>query len=193
MASLGLGVATLLYGPSAPVVVDQALTGWALEKWLGFSRLTYVALAVIAIGFFLQRWTVLGRAAFALGGGEEHARVSGVPVVRYTIALFAVAGLFYGLAGVMATARLGAGLVTAGSGQMFAGVTAVVVGGTFLGGGRGGVLQSVVGALIITVLANGMILAGVSPYLQQAIQGALIVGTIVLTSWPRRERLRIVK
>jgi ribose transport system permease protein len=109
------------------------------------------------------------------------------------VLLFGLAGLFFGLAGVMATARLGAGLVTAGSGQMFAGITAVVVGGTFLGGGRGGVLQSLVGVLIITVLANGMILVGVSPYLQQAIQGALIVGTIVLTSWPLRRRLRVVK
>jgi ribose transport system permease protein len=193
VASVGLGAATLLYGPSAPVVTDPGLTGWALEKWFGFSRLTYVACIVIGVALFVQRRTVVGRYAFVLGGGEDHARNSGVPVVRYTVALFGLAGLLYGLAGVMATARLGAGLVTAGSGQMFAGITAVVVGGTFLGGGRGGVLQSVVGVLIITVLANGMILVGVSPYLQQAIQGALIVGTIALTSWPLRGRLRVVK
>jgi ribose transport system permease protein len=193
VASVGLGVATVLYGPSAPVLADRTLSGLALEKWFGFSRLTYVALAVVIAAYLLQRWTILGRAAFTLGGGEDHARNSGVPVVRYMILLFAVAGLCYGIAGVMSTARLGAGLVTAGSGQMFAGITAVVVGGTFLGGGRGGVLQSVVGALIITVLANGMILAGVSPYLQQTLQGALIVGVIVLTSWPLRERLRVIK
>jgi ribose transport system permease protein len=193
LASIGLGVATLLYGPSPVVVIDMGLTGWALEKWFGFSRLTFIAIACIAVAYFIQRQTALGRYSFAIGGGEDSARNSGIPVARYKVLLFGLAGLCYGLAGVMATSRLGAGLVTAGSGQMFAGITAVVVGGTFLGGGRGGVLQSVVGVMIITVLANGMILVGVSPYIQQAVQGALIVGTIVLTSWPLRRRLRVVK
>jgi ribose transport system permease protein len=76
---------------------------------------------------------------------------------------------------------------------MFAAITAVVIGGTSLSGGRGGVLQSAVGVLILVVLANGMIFVGVSPYFQKAVQGAIILAAILGATWHLRTRLRVVK
>ena len=76
---------------------------------------------------------------------------------------------------------------------MFTAVTAVVIGGTSLSGGRGGVLHSAVGVLILAVLANGMIFVGVSPYLQKAVQGAIILSAILVATWHLRSRLRVVK
>ncbi len=193
MSAVCIGVATILYHGNAPSITDGFLSSWALEKWFGFSRLTYVALTVVAIGYVIQRYTRVGRYAYVIGGGEEVAALSGVKVDRYKIAIFALAGATSGLAGVMAAARLQAGIVQAGAGLQFAGITAVVIGGTLLTGGRGGVLHTTVGVLIITLLSNGMILVGISPYFQAAVQGVLIVAAIAVTSWPLRRRLRVIK
>ena len=84
-------------------------------------------------------------------------------------------GFSSGLGGALESARIGLGHVDVGAGQMFATITAVVIGGTSLGGGRGGVLQSAVGALTLAVLSDGMVFVGVSPYAQKAVQGALIL------------------
>ena len=114
-------------------------------------------------------------------------------MARYKTLIFMLAGAAFGLAGVMSAARLEAGVVQAGAGLQFAGITAVVIGGTLLSGGRGGILHTVVGVLIITVLADGMVLVGVSPYIQKAVQGVLIVAAIVVTGWPLRTRMRVIK
>ena len=83
--------------------------------------------------------------------------------------------------------------VQAGVGQNFAAITAAVVGGTLLSGGRGGVLHSIVGVLIVAVLANGLVLIGVSPYVQKSVQGVIVVAAVAITAWPLRARLRVVK
>jgi ribose transport system permease protein len=93
----------------------------------------------------------------------------------------------------MLAAQLGVGDAGASTGYLFSTITAVVVGGTLLTGGRGGVLQSLVGVLIVTVLNNGMIELGISPSWLTGIQGTLIVLAVVASNWPLREKLRIVK
>jgi ribose transport system permease protein len=193
MSSIGIGVATILYSGSAPVITDEWFSSWALEKWFGFSRLTYVAIGVVVIGYLIQRYTRVGRYAYVIGGGEDVAALSGIKVARFKVLIFTLAGAAFGLAGVMSAARLGAGVVQAGTGLQFAGITAVVIGGTLLSGGRGGILHTVVGVMIITVLSDGMILIGVSPYVQKALQGVLIVAAIVITGWPLRRRMRVIK
>jgi ribose transport system permease protein len=97
------------------------------------------------------------------------------------------------VAGVMTSAKLGMSDSLAGTGDLFATLTAVVVGGTLLSGGQGGVLQSFVGVLITVVLANGMVQAGVDPVAQLGVQGFLIVCAVTLTQWPLRKRLAVVK
>jgi ribose transport system permease protein len=83
--------------------------------------------------------------------------------------------------------------VEAGVGMNFAAIAAAVIGGTQLAGGRGGVLQSMIGVLVLTVLGNGLILAGVSPYAQRAVHGVIVVAAVVAATWPVRHRLVVVK
>jgi ribose transport system permease protein len=191
--AIGLGVATILFAGVRPVVEDPWLTGWASDRLLGFTVASYVAVGAVGVGWLIQRYTRVGRYAFAIGGAEDIARLSGVPVALYKAVAFAVAGAFYGLGAVMATSQLGSGVVEAGVGMNFAAIAAAVIGGTQLAGGRGGVLQSMIGVLVLTVLGNGLILAGVSPYAQRAVHGVIVVAAVVAATWPVRHRLVVVK
>jgi ribose transport system permease protein len=191
--AIALGVATILFAGVRPVVEDPWLIGWASDRFLGFTVASYVAVGAVGVGWLIQRYTKVGRYAFAIGGAEDIARLSGVPVALYKAAAFAVAGAFYGLGAVMATSQLGSGVVEAGAGLNFAAIAAAVIGGTQLAGGRGGVLQSMIGVLVLTVLLNGLILAGVSPYAQRAVHGVIVVAAVVAATWPVRHRLVVVK
>lgn len=193
MSAIGLGIATILFDGSRPVVLDEGLNAWATSRIGGFTALSLIAVAAVATGWAIQRWTRVGRYAAAIGGGEDIVALSGVPVARYKALAFGVAGAFYGLGAVMVTARLGSGVVEAGAGLDFAAITAAVIGGTLLSGGRGGVLQSMIGVVALTVLANGLILTGVSPYVQQAVQGVIVVLAVAVAVWPVRHRMGVVK
>ena len=193
MGAIGVGIATVLFAGRAPRVLDAGVRAWGLNKWLGFSQLAYVAVAVLLVGWGIQRFTRVGRYAYVIGGDEQIARLSGIPIRRYKTLAFVISGSTAGLAGAMAASRLGVGDVQIGGGQMFATITAVVVGGTLLTGGRGGVTKTVVGALIIATLANGLILVGVDPYVQQSAQGIVIVIAVAATGWNLRTRVRTIK
>lgn len=93
----------------------------------------------------------------------------------------------------MVTSQLGAGLVQAGDGYDFSAITAAVVGGTLLTGGRGGVLHSAVGVLVIMVLTNGLVQIGVSPYWQGGVQGLIVVAAVAAAVLPQRRRNQVVK
>jgi ribose transport system permease protein len=198
MATLGVwsftgGVAMLLSGGNPPLVRDQTLRSFGLGQTLGIPNLALVALVCLGIGYFLQHWTRFGRYSYVIGGGEDIARLSGIAVDRYKVLAFVFSGCMAGLAGALESARIGIGHSEVGAGQLFAAITAVVIGGTPLSGGRGGVIQSVIGVLIIAVLGSGMIFVGVSPYLQKAVQGAIILVAVVGATWQLRARLRVVK
>ena len=191
--SVSMGFAMLLSGGQPPIIRDETMRSIGLGATAGIPNLAIVALMVLGVGYVLQIYSRFGRYSYVIGGGEDLARISGIPVDRYKILVFAFAGLLAGLAGVMELARIGLGHVDIGLGQMFAAITAVVIGGTSLSGGRGGVLQSAVGVLILVVLANGMIFAGISPYFQKAVQGGIILTAILVATWHLRSRLRVVK
>ncbi|GAA1027215.1 ABC transporter permease [Virgisporangium ochraceum] len=193
VSAVGLGVATLMFAGVQPNVSDPMLKSWAIERFLGFSYLTWIAAACILVGWLVQRYTRLGRYAFAIGGAEEVLLLSGVRVKPYKVAVFALAGAFYGLGGVMVTSQLGAGLVQAGSGYDFSAITAAVVGGTLLTGGRGGILHSAVGVLLVMVLTNGLVQVGVSPYWQGGVEGLIVVAAVAAAVIPQRRRNQVVK
>lgn len=191
--SVALGLAMLLSGGQPPLIQDQVLRAFGLGKTLSVPNLAIIALFVLVLGFVLQNYTRFGRYSMAIGGDEELARHSGLPVDRYKVLAFAFAGFLASLAGVLGSAQIGLGHVDIGLGQMFATISAVVIGGTPLSGGRGGVLQSAVGTLTLAVLANGMVFAGVNPDVQKAVQGIIILTASLLAAWHLRSRLRIVK
>ena len=188
---IGLGIAVFMLGGSAVRLSDMNLRSLALSRFAGFPLSVWVALAAFAIAVVIQYHTRLGRHIVALGGGEDVAELSGVDPRRVRIATFTVAGLFYGVAGVLAAAQLGQSNAVIGDGRLFTAVTAVVVGGTALTGGEGGVINTLVGVLIVTVLANGMVLLGISPYVQQTVQGLMIIAAVALSL--DRVRQQIVK
>nr|WP_277349821.1 ABC transporter permease [Planosporangium thailandense] len=190
---IGLGVAQTLFAGRPPVVQDQDLRSWALKTWLGVPRLAFVALVVVLIGLWVQNMTRFGRYAYVIGGGEDIARLSGINVKRFRTLAFAAAGACAGLAGAMATARSGQGAVANGNGYLFLTIAGVVIGGTLLTGGRGGVVHSAIGVLIMVSITNGLILMGVSPYISQSVQGVIVVLAVTATLWRHRERLRVVK
>jgi ribose transport system permease protein len=188
---VGLGIAEILFGLEPPRA-EMSARAWGFDRWLGISRIFFVAIGVIAVGYVIQRWTRVGRYAYAIGGAEELTRHSGVNVNRYKIFAFMFAGATFGLAGAMLIARTGVGDIPAAKGFLFTTIAGVVIGGTLLSGGRGGVLHSSVGILIMVVLNNGMNLSGVSQYWQDAIAGFIVVGAVVFTALGARRRMRVV-
>jgi ribose transport system permease protein len=193
VSAVGLGLATLMFAGVQPNISDELLASLAVDRLLGFSYLTWMAVVCVLVGYLIQRYSRLGRYAFAIGGAEEVLSLSGVKVAPYKVAVFTLAGAFYGLAGVMVTSQLSAGLVQAGKGYDFAAITAAVVGGTLLTGGRGGVLHSAVGVLLVTVLTNGLVQVGVSPYWQGGVQGLIVVAAVAAAVAPQRRRNQVTK
>jgi ribose transport system permease protein len=178
---VGVGVANAILGGVTVRINDQTIRALALERLWGMPIAVWVALVALGIAYVIQNHTRLGRHVYAIGGGEDLAALSGINVRRCRIAVFTIAGTFYGLGGIIAAAQQGAGFALIGQGRLFTTITAVVVGGTALMGGSGGVLQTLVGVLIVMVLSNGMVLMGISPYVQQVVQGVLIIIAVALS------------
>lgn len=196
MASLGIGfagigVATLILKGETVRITDPTLRAMAIERVLGLPMAVWIAIAAILVALAIQNYTRVGRWTYVLGGGEDIAKLSGVPIAKARIAVFTIAGMFYGLGGSLAAAQLGQGQALIGQGRLFTTITAVVVGGTALSGGVGGIQNTVVGVLIVTALANGMVLLGVPPYVQTGVQGILIIIAVALSL--DRGRMRFVK
>lgn len=188
---IGVGAANALLGGMAIRINDPMIRGLAIERFLGFPRGVWLALACLGVALVIQNYTRLGRHIYALGGGEELAALSGISVARVRIMAFTLAGVFYAIGGILAAAQLGLGNAQIGNGRLFTTVTAVVVGGTALSGGQGSVLQTLVGVLIVVVLANGMVLMGVPPSVQIGVQGLMIIAAVALSI--DRKLMRIVK
>jgi len=149
----------------------------------------FVLLLVVAcaVGLqFLLKHTRMGRYALATGSNPEAAYYSGVPVAFHTTAAYAACGLLTGLAGMVESSRLMTGQPTAGQGYELQAIAAVVIGGGSLRGGEGSVGGTLIGAMIMGLLANGSDLLGISPYLQQAIIGAVIIAAVFLDEIRKR-------
>lgn len=142
-----------------------------------------------ALGAFVLRRTRLGRYAFAIGGNSEAARLSGVPVTKVTMAIYIAIGVLTGLAGVVAAARTN-GVTPGNAGLMreLHVVTAVVIGGTSLTGGRGTMLGTVIGVLIFGTLSNGMNLMGVNSNWQLIVTGQILLGASLLDALSSKKR-----
>jgi ribose transport system permease protein len=191
---VGLGIATLLLGDQAiPYLSDAGVTAWTSTLTLGLPHSFWLAAVVVAVGVVIGRFTRLGRFAYAIGNNEAIARDNGVPVATYKLFVFVLAGFCSALAGIIGSLQLGAGATSVGSGVLFLTIAAVVIGGTSLAGGKGGVLRTTLGVFLLTILNNGLVLSGVSPKIQSAVSGAVLVLAIVAAGWAYRGRLRVAK
>jgi ribose transport system permease protein len=153
---------------------------------LGIPVPVMVMLSFLLLTHFLLQNTALGRYLYAIGGNEEAARLSGVPVARIKVFAYAYSGLAAGLAALVLTGRLNSAQPTAGTGFELDAIAAAVVGGTSLAGGRGTAWGTFLGALIIGVLNNGMNLLNVSSFYQLIAKGAVIVLALLVDRLVRR-------
>ncbi|VAW20519.1 Ribose ABC transport system, permease protein RbsC (TC 3.A.1.2.1) [hydrothermal vent metagenome] len=172
---------TLIYAGGKPV---PALT--PQFRWIGTGDILGIPMPVVlfALVFVLALWvlhfTRFGRYVYAAGGNPHAAKVSGVKVQNIRLFVYVIAGGLAGLAGMILAARTGSGLTQAGIAYELDAIAAVVIGGTSLSGGVGRVTGTVIGALLIGVMNNGLDLMGVESYYQQVVKGVLIVAAVML-------------
>lgn len=139
-----------------------------------------LALLLVAIAWFVLNRTVFGRLIYGIGNNEEAVRLAGHPVFWYKVAAFSICGLTAGIAAIVYMARLSIASPIAGIGFELNAIAAVIIGGTSLAGGRGSVIGTLLGAFIIGVLANGLILIGLSDFMRQMITGVVIIIAVIL-------------
>jgi ribose transport system permease protein len=160
--------------------------------WLGSGAVlgvpvpALVAVATALLGWAVLHYSRLGRSALAVGGNREAARVSGINVDRTKIAVYAFCGFTAGIGGLVLTGRLNSANALMGDGMELQSIGAVVLGGTNLFGGEGTVIGTVVGALIMGVLGNGLNLLNVSAFWQRVVMGLVIIIVVVFDQWRRR-------
>jgi ribose transport system permease protein len=154
---------------------------------LGLPMPVWISAALVAVFTVVTRRTRFGRYLYAVGGNERAARLTGLNLRRIRLWVYALGGGLAGAAGLILTARLDAATPSAGIGYELDSIAAVVIGGTSLNGGRGSVLGTVLGCLIIGVLNNGLVLLEVSPFWQQVIKGLVILLAVALDRMSARE------
>lgn len=151
-------------------------TGW----FLSVPMPVWISSLIVVLAVIFVRKTRLGRYIYAVGGNEEAAKLSGLKVNRIKLIVYMLAGALAAIGGILVTARLDSAQPNAGMGYELDSIAAVVIGGTSLSGGRGTIMGTVLGALIIGVLNNGLVLLNVSPFWQQVIKGLVILLAIIL-------------
>jgi fructose transport system permease protein len=156
---------------------------------IGSTRVTYGS--VVCLGLFVATWfalsqTAWGRHVYTLGDNAEAARLMGIPVRRKLLMVYVVAAAFYGIAALLLISRTNVGDPNAGQTENLEAITAVVLGGTSLFGGRGTVIGTLIGAIIIGVLRNGLVLMGVASIYQVLITGILVILAVSVDQLARR-------
>lgn len=168
----------------------DALLTWPGKTFaIGGARISYGVLllvAVIVVTVVLLRRTAFGRHLFAIGGDPEVARLAGIPVRRRLVAVYAIAGLIYGIGAWIQMGRIDSASPLVGSSYNLDSVTAVVIGGTSLFGGRGSIIGSILGALIVSSFRNGLAIAGVDILWQNFSVGVLTIFAVALDQWIRK-------
>lgn len=170
---------TLVYSGSETVNnLPDALTWFGNAFPVGSTVVSYGTVALILLyilSFLYLRETAPGRHIFAVGNNPEAARLTGIPTTRVLLKVYVLASVFYGIAALLLVARTGAGDPNAGQTENLDSITAVVLGGTSLFGGRGMILGSLVGAIIVGVIQNGLTLMGVPSEYQLLVTGILVI------------------
>ena len=139
-----------------------------------------LAMVLVALAWFVLNRTVFGRLLYGIGNNEEAVRLAGHPVFWYKVAAFTICGMTAGIAAIVYMARLNIASPIAGIGFELNAIAAVIIGGTSLSGGRGSVIGTLLGAFIIGVLANGLILIGLNDFMRQMITGVVIIFAVIL-------------
>ncbi len=186
MMTIARGIA-LIYTNGRPIVVSSDPFKFLGQGYVGpipVPVLIFIAVTAV-MGIVLYK-TKFGRYVYAIGGNENASKISGIRVDRVKIWVYVINGILAGLAGILLSSRISSGQPNSGMGYELDAIAAVVIGGTSLFGGRGSLLGTIVGVLIIGVINNGLNLLDVSSYWQQIIKGLIIAGAVILDQRAKR-------
>jgi len=173
------GLAYIITGGNSVVWTNDAFTKIG-TGYVGIVPIpVIIMLLVIIFGVLLTTKFRFGRYIYAVGGNMEASRWSGIAVVKVKIIVYVIMGILTSIAGLIVVARLGSGQPSAGQNFEMDCITAAVVGGTSMSGGRGKIIGTIVGVLLLTVLTNGMTLVGINTYWQQVFKGVIIVISVL--------------
>ncbi len=180
MLSIARGL-TMLWTKGFPITgLGDTFAFLGTRTALGVPMPVWIAASLVALFTLLSNKTRLGRYIYAIGGNEQTAKLSGLNVNRVKTIVYTLAGALSAVAGLITTSRLDSAQPNAGTGYELDSIAAVVIGGTSLSGGRGSILGTVIGCLIIGVLNSGLVLLDVSPFWQQVVKGAVILVAVAI-------------
>lgn len=151
-------------------------TGW----FIGVPIPVWISAVVVAVAILISDKTKLGRYIYAIGSNENASLLSGINITKVKITVYTIAGVLAAVGGLMVTSRLDSAQPNAGTGYELDSIAAVVIGGTSLSGGKGSIWGTVLGAIIIGVLNNGLVLLNVSPFWQQVVKGFVILLAVII-------------
>lgn len=171
---------TLLWTKGYPISGLGPRFGYIGTGWLlGIPVLVWISAIIVITALVITKMTPIGRYIYAIGGNEQAARLSGININRVKIIVYTLGGILAAVGGIMVTSRLDSAQPNAGTSYELDSIAAVVIGGTSLSGGRGSIMGTVLGAIIIGVLNNGLVLLNVSPFWQQVIKGLVILLSVI--------------
>jgi ribose/xylose/arabinose/galactoside ABC-type transport system permease subunit len=180
MMSIARGI-TLIYSNGYPISgFEPAFRFIGGGSILGMPFPIIVFLLSVVTAWFVLRYTRLGRYTYAIGGNEETVTLSGINVKFYKTMVYVISGATAGISSLILTSRLNSASPTAGLTYELDVIASVVIGGTSLNGGRGSVWGTLIGALLIAIINNGMNLLGISPYFQQLVKGIIIISAVLI-------------
>ena len=184
------GAAMLLTDAIPIPILDEGFEVWGGGSLLGVPIPALIMLLVFALFGVLATRTAFGRSVYAIGGNAEAAHLSGIPVKRIRTVLFAITGGLAAVSGLLMTSRLGSGNSNIGFGVEFAVITAVIVGGASLSGGKGSMVGTLLGGLFIGVLNNAMVLIGINSYAQEVANGVVVLLAVLVRMMLARDAAR---
>jgi len=180
---------TMLYTEGIPISnlgpkFEFIGSGWIL----GIPVPVWISLIMVLIVVFLTNKTTFGRYIYAIGGNEKAAFLSGININKIKLAVYGIAGMMAAVGGILVTSRLNSAQPNAGMSYELDSIAAVVIGGTSLSGGVGTVTGTVIGAIIIGVLNNGLVLLDVSPFWQQVVKGIVILLAVIIDKMNQKNK-----
>ena len=188
MMTIARGLA-LIISQGQPIFIDDVtLVDFGIGYFLGLPMPVYVLLFFALLAQFIYKYTVFGRLTISIGSNETATRFAGIKVGWYKFAVYALSGFACGLAGLLASTRTGVGSPVLSIGFDLDVIAAVVVGGASLAGGRGNVVNTIVGVMILSIISNLMNLMNISGYNQQVVKGLIIIAAVMLESLKSRQR-----
>ncbi len=176
------GAAQIITGSLPIMIVNPVMQFLGSGHLRGVPIQVLILAVVFVVAFFVARRTTFGRSIYAIGGNARAARLAGIPVDRVRIVIFLISGLLSAFVGILLSARLGAGNANIASGMEFEVIAAVIVGGTSLSGGHGGIVGTFLGVLFITVLSNILVLDGIDPFAQDIVRGGIVLLAVLIAN-----------